>query len=287
MTTVVMFNGQGAEFVGMGASDSKNSLTFKETMQQAQASLPFDLMGYLFGESPLVQHPDLLQPALVAYELAVYQASGIQADVLIGLSLGEYAAVCAARMATLAEIMQVTLVRGQAMAKAALQTPGQMLAIQLRQGQELPPLPAGIWQANRNAPTQVVVGGQAAALDAFAAELKQAKLRHLPLEVAGAFHTPLMQSAQPALHEALQQVNWRSGQATWSTTAQAPFVPETITETLTAQLTHGTDFAQTVALLAAQGATDFIEISPKPMLAKLVSRQLPQVHVVSLSDQML
>lgn len=287
MTTVVMFNGQGAEFAGMGQHGRDNSLTFKETLEQAQAALPFDLTGYLFGQTPLVQHPALLQPALVAYELAVYRASGIQADVFIGLSLGEYAAVGAARMAALAEIMQVTLVRGQAMAQACAATPGEMLAVQLRAGQELPPLPEGVWLANRNAPTQVVVGGSAEALAGFRESLQTTKLRQMPLKVAGAFHTPLMQAAQPALREALNQVSWQAGLPTCSTTTQAPFTPQTICQTLTEQLTHGTDFAQTVAALADNGATDFIEISPKPMLAKLVARQLPQAHTVSLNDQML
>lgn len=288
MTTVVMFNGQGCEFAGMGQQLDHNSLIFKETLDQAQAVLPYDLRAYLFGAQPLVEQPAYLQPALVAYELALYRASGVQADAFIGLSLGEYAALCAAGMLSLEAVLQVTLIRGHAMAEAARQTPGLMLAVQLRATQHLPALPDGVWLANRNAPDQVVVGGVQKQLADYAAALKEAGIRHMPLAVAGAFHTPLMQAAQPALNQALQRVAWQAPvRPVFSTTTQQPFAPATVAETLTQQLTHTTALSDVVHQLAVGGATDFIEVSPKPMLAKLVKRQLPDVTTYTLDEQAL
>ena len=204
-----LFPGQGAEQSGMGRDYYETNAHFRDVIDQANAVLNFDLPQYLFGEAPLIDHPDWLQPATVAYQVALYRAltgGGAGGDVLCGLSLGEYGALIASGMMTLADGLRLVAQRGAAMAQAAAQHPGGMMAIRTDDAavlQVATSIPE-VWLANHNGPKQVVFGGTKAGLSTALARLNEDHVRGLMLSVAGAFHTPLMADAQPALQAALQ-----------------------------------------------------------------------------------
>ncbi len=285
MTEAVVFNGQGSEFAGMGNFLYQESLIFKENIDAADACLDFDLPGYLFSPAPLAAQPDKLQPALVAYMVALYRATQRQPARLLGLSLGEYAALIAGGMLPLAAGLELVQIRGQAMAAACRTNPGGMLALRLKtpdQAQPLLELPE-VWLANRNAPTQLVLGGTSAGLEAARARARELGIKALPLKVAGAFHTPLMAPAQARLHQALSAAPWQAGERpVFSTTTQQLFTPQTVVATLTAQVATQTDLAQSVALTIAAGIDQMIEIGPRPVLAKAIGKQ--GATVLSISD---
>lgn len=283
MTLAYLFPGQGAETPGMGRDFAANSLIFKQTIAAADAVLDFDLPAYLASDAPLLEHPDWLQPALTAYSVALYRAVSAvygPGQVLCGLSLGEYGALIASGMLPLADGLRLVATRGRAMAKAASERSGGMIALRAPKSEDLAALTAlpEVWVANANSPRQIVLGGSQEGLAAAKALMTERKVKGMPLPVAGAFHTPMMAAAQPALSHALQQTPVTMGQVpVISTTTLSAFTPETLRATLVDQLTSSTNFADTVLALQAQGVTEVIELSEKPILTKLVRQSAPDM----------
>lgn len=283
MTTAYLFPGQGAEQPGMGQSLFNNSLIFKENILQADAVLDFDLPAYLFGSAPLLAHPDWLQPALVAYSVALYGATADQArpQWLAGLSLGEYSALIASGMVSLADGLRLVAVRGAAMAAAAAKVAGGLLVAKTADPEVLAAVTAlpEVWLANRNSVHQTVFGGTIGGLAAAERLLKTGGRRAMRLPVAGAFHTPLMAPAQTALASALAETTFREGPVrVLSTTTLTPFGVETVRDVLLAQLTQPTNLAGAVTQLAEAGVDVIVETSPRPVISRLVTATVPAMH---------
>ncbi|WP_461215821.1 ACP S-malonyltransferase [Lacticaseibacillus sp. GG6-2] len=287
MKEAMVFNGQGSEFAGMGKFFYRESLIFKQNIDAADACLPFALPAYLFGETPLVERPEALQPTLVAYMVALYRAAGLRPDVMFGLSLGEYAALIASDMLSLEAGLALVQTRGQAMAAACQTNPGGMLALRLKDPQQAQAIATwpDVWLANRNAPTQLVLGGTTEGLAAAQKQARKLGIKALPLRVAGAFHTPLMAPAQPPLQQALTSAPWQAGTVpVISTTAQVSFTPDNAPAVLAAQVATQTDLASTIAQAVAGGVERIVEIGPRPVLAKAIRNQAPTLTVTTLSD---
>ncbi|WP_179394023.1 ACP S-malonyltransferase [Lacticaseibacillus absianus] len=285
MTTAYLFPGQGSETPGMGCDRFDESLIFKENILACDAVLPFDLPAFLFGSAPLTDHPDWLQPALVAYAVAAYRdavAHGPQPAWLVGLSLGEYAALIASGALSLADGMHLVSVRGTAMAAASRQTPGGMLAVRDATPAMLAALTAwpDVWVANRNSPRQTVLGGTLDGLTRVQAQLKAMGARGLRLPTTGAFHTPLMAPAAPALAAALAATALDAPHPpVMSTTALAPFTAGTMATTLVDQISHPTDLAGAVTRLVQAGVTTVVELSERPLLSRLAQATEPALTV--------
>lgn len=283
MTRAYLFPGQGAETAGMGRELYGNSLMFKQNIDAANAVLDFDLPAYLFGTQPLIDHPDWLQPALTAYSVALYRMVSPDLGpgaVLCGLSLGEYGALIAAGMLPLADGLHLVALRGQAMAKAAAAHPGGMMALRAPAVEDLAALTAQaeVWVANVNSTKQVVIGGSTAGLAAAETVMTDRRLKGIRLRVAGAFHTPLMAAAQPALQTALDATPVETGAVpVISTTTLTDFTPVTLRATLVDQLVSATNFAGTVHALVARGVTEVVELSEKPVLTKLARQTAPSL----------
>lgn len=273
-----LFPGQGAEQAGMGRDYYANDTLFRDVIDQADAVLQFDLPAYLFGDAPLIDHPDWLQPATVAYQVALYRTLSRTvgpAAVLCGLSLGEYGAVIASGMMTLADGLRVVAKRGAAMAQAAHRLPGGMMAIRtddpdvLALIEEIPE----VWVANHNSAKQVVIGGTKVGLLQASAYLSSHGVRSLSLPVAGAFHTPLMAGAQSELQSALAAtVVHAAAVPVLSTTTINEFQVSTLREVLTQQIVSPTNFKSAAAALRDGGITSYVELGVKPVLTKLVKQ---------------
>src|SRR5207244_8684221 len=160
-----------------------------------------DLMKLCF-DTPLAQMVDteVQQPALVATSLAINEAileRGIKPDYVIGHSVGEFAALAAARSLSAAEAVALVRERGLAMAAAARERPGTMAAILGLADDVVESLCRrimGVWPANYNCPGQVVVSGETNAVDECCTEAEHAGARRaIRLRVSGAFHSPLVE----------------------------------------------------------------------------------------------
>jgi len=214
---------------------------------------------------------------------------------LTGHSLGELAALAAAGALNEEDALQLVTTRGRLMAEAARGAAGgegrrpetdagggSMLAV--LGGADADALEAlakrhGVTVANDNAPGQVVLSGAREGLAAAAAEAEEQGLRAMPLNVAGAFHSPQMAAAVPEFEAALAAVDVHEPRwPVWSATTVAPF--DDVRRRLAEGITRPVRWRQTVEALHAEGIEDFAETGPGTVLTKLVKRTLKAVaHV--------
>ncbi|WP_054749263.1 ACP S-malonyltransferase [Lacticaseibacillus thailandensis] len=213
---------------------------------------------------------------------------------VMGLSLGEYAALTAAGSLSLPDGVRVVADRARWMQTAGDQVPGKMAAVmtdQVSTVQTLVQALPGVYVANKNAPRQIVVGGQVAAVDRLLAELAARGIKRVRSLNVVASHTPLMQTAADRLAARLQAVHLAPPRIpVISNTTGKPFTTATVKATLVNQLTHTTNFAGGLLALADLGVDQFVEIGPGRTLSGFVRQTLPraaryQVHDVATFNQ--
>jgi [acyl-carrier-protein] S-malonyltransferase len=232
------------------------------------------------------------QPALVATELACLRALESEApapDVVVGHSVGEYAALAAAGVVTDTEAVTLVRARGVATAEAAAERPGAMAAILGLDDpvvEELCAQVEGVWPANYNCPGQLVVSGETAAVDhllELAAE--SGARRAVKLPITGAFHSPLVASAAERLAPALDGVTWIEPSPPFMSTVTAELEPvERIRSVLLDQLAAPVRFTQAVQALAGRGVETFVEIGPGQVLSGLIKRIDRSMRTVSVGE---
>ncbi|GAA3614896.1 ACP S-malonyltransferase [Secundilactobacillus similis] len=293
----LLFSGQGAQKTGMGQSLYEQNATYRAAIDHASDVLSIDLPKLYFDadQETLLNQTQYAQPAIVAMSAALYQVLQPQLDNVvagIGLSLGEYSALACAGNVALDDALTLVKLRGELMQQASEQTASQMAAVMntpldlIKEACEAASTKGIVTIANVNTPKQVVIGGEVAAVEAATAYLTEHDVKRIvPLNVSGAFHTPLMQPAQAPLHEALLKTNWQDGQfPVISNTTQQPFVTADMTTTLTTQLVSTTHFATALQTLDGQLDT-VIELGPGKTLtsfARKTVKGLNYCHVDSL-----
>ncbi len=218
--TIFVFPGQGAQYVGMGKALSESFAPAKELLQKADDVLGFSLSKVMFeGPEDELKVTANTQPALFVSSmmvLEVLKAEGIAFDMVAGHSLGEYSAICAAGGFSFEDGLKLVRIRGTLMAEAGVKNPGSMAAVIGVDDQKVQELcdeakSAGIVvPANYNCPGQIVVSGEVAAVKKLVENCAAAGVKAVPLAVSGAFHSPLIQSAQPGLAEAIAKTEFHN-----------------------------------------------------------------------------
>ena len=253
----------------------------RAVFDEADSALGFALSA-ICAEGPIerLTETEITQPALVATSLACVAAlrdAGIEADLHVGHSVGEYAALAAAGLASDLDAIRLVRARGEATAAAARRRPGAMAAILgldddvvegLCEGIE------GVWPANYNSPGQIVVSGTVDGVDALiaAAEVAGAR-RAIKLKVAGGFHSPLSASAGDDLRPVLETVEFRHPATRFfSTTTVRDEDEHTIAQLLLDQLGAPVRFTQTVQVLRDEGVETFVEVGSGSVLSGLIRR---------------
>jgi len=293
--TALLFAGQGAQIVGMGHDLAQVHLTAKTLFQQAQEILGYDLQRLCFQgpESELTQ-TEHAQPAIylvgwIAFQLLREQYPALEFHATAGLSLGEFTALAAAEVFTFEDGLRLVRQRGLAMQAACAQTQGAMAAII---GLEEAPTrevcaEAGVALANLNCPGQIVISG-AVELIERACELARARgaKKALPLPVAGAYHSPLMASAQARLAQDLKQVTLKapSVPVVSNVTAEPHGAPENISARLIEQVTSPVRWEAGIRHLLNQGFTRFIELGPGKALSGFLRRIDRNVESLNVAD---
>ena len=217
--TALLFAGQGAQAVGMGKDLAEKFPSAKAWFGRANAALGYDLAAICFNgpEAELTKtenaQPGIFLVSWVAYQLLKEQALSLRFDATAGLSLGEFTALTAAGAMSFEDGLRVVRQRGKFMQEACEATRGGMAAVI---GLDEAPTrevcaEAGVVLANLNCPGQLVISGETDKI-AKAVELAKAKgaKRAIPLPVAGAYHSPLMASAQPKLQAELAKMKLSS-----------------------------------------------------------------------------
>jgi [acyl-carrier-protein] S-malonyltransferase len=232
------------------------------------------------------------QPALVATSLAINEAirtRGIEPHYVVGHSVGEFAALAAARSLSPAEAIALVRERGLAMAAAASEKPGTMAAILGLADEVVENICQkiqNVWPANYNCPGQVVVSGSAGAVDECCDEAEQAGARRaIRLRVSGAFHSPFVERAAERLRPAIERVHFKEPLAPFVSTVTAKLEhAQRYSTLLVEQLTAPVKFTQAASELIRNGVTVFVEVGPGNVLSGLLKRIDSRVRVLSVNN---
>jgi [acyl-carrier-protein] S-malonyltransferase len=239
-------------------------------------------LAHLCFEAPLEElvETEVQQPTLVATSLAILAAvrkEGIEPDVVVGHSVGEFAALASVGAIGTGDAIGLVRERGLAMAEAAKQRPGAMAAILGLEDQLVETLCRkilGVWPANYNCPGQIVVSGENEAVEECCAEAENLGARRaIKLKVSGAFHSPLVARAADRLKPAIDRIRFSDPIAPFMSTVTAKIEPaQRLGSLLVDQLTAPVRFTQAAGELLRDGATTFVEIGPGTVLSGLVKR---------------
>ena len=295
MAKALIFSGQGAQKVGMGKSLYENSATARALYDEANRVLGWDLAKICFeGPETELTQTKVCQPALFVHGLALHailKEQGKLTDVkfAFGLSLGEVTALTAAGVFDFATGLKVVAERGRLMQLACEQTTGGMAAILGEERATIYDLCAAfdIEAANFNAPGQIIVSGDKAKVDAAVAAAKDRGIKKvIPLNVAGAYHSRLMEPARAAFATFLQGIQFNAPQLTvfTNTTGQTVNEPAAIREALVKQVVSSVLWEDCMRSAVAAGATEFLELGPGGVLAGLAKRTDKAWTVKSLAE---
>lgn len=293
--TALLFAGQGAQAIGMGKDLAEQFPTAKALFEKANSVLGYDLATICFNgpEAELTKtenaQPGIYLVSWVALQLLKEKVPALKFEATAGLSLGEFTALAAAGVMSFEDGLRVVQQRGRFMQEACEVTQGGMAAIiGLDEGptreacQE-----AGVVLANLNCPGQLVISGPADKINLAceAAKAKGAK-RAIPLTVAGAYHSPLMASAQPKLKDALAQIpiNRPAVPVIGNVRALPHGEPAEIHQLLVDQVTSSVRWEESIRYLLAQGFTRFIELGPGTALTGFMKRIDKTAQVLNVAD---
>jgi [acyl-carrier-protein] S-malonyltransferase len=276
-------------------ADGLTDLPVAEKMLAAATAAGLDLASALGGDDEHLRPTDIAQPALLLVECALRTALPVDLHVVAvaGHSVGEYAAAVAAGALQPADAMRLVVERGRAMAAMRDGTMCALLGIDLdvatavceqaqRESGEV------VVVANHNAPGQLVISGSRAGVDAAVAlALARGARRAIPLNVSGAFHSPLMTSAASQFTIALNSVTLSDPEppVVCNVDAKAVHTAAELRDRLREQLTAPVRWIECVQRLVDLGADSLIEVGPGSVLSGLARRIAPGVRTVAVNTR--
>jgi [acyl-carrier-protein] S-malonyltransferase len=297
-TLAFIFPGQGSQTVGMLQGFSENAAV-GATIAEASEALGQDL-GQLIAQGPAeaLSLTVNTQPVMLAASMAFYRAwlaaGGPQPGWAAGHSLGEYSALTAAGVFSLADATRLVRFRAQEMQSAVPVGVGGMAAVLGMESQAVIAACADAAQGqiveavNFNAPDQTVIAGHQEAVDRACALVKErGAKRALPLAVSAPFHSSLLAPAAEALRERLAQtaVNTPLIQVVNNVDVAIERDADRIRDALSRQAMRSVRWVEVIEKLSANGVTTMIECGPGKVLTGLVKRIAPQVTTLAINDQ--
>ena len=288
-----LFTGQGSQYAGMGRSLYASEPIFRDVIDRcAQVLDPLlerPLRSVLFEDSDgALNQTGYTQPALYAIEVALaalWRHWGIEPSVVIGHSVGEFAAAAVAGVFSIEDGARLIAARGRLM--QALPAGGVMVAVQADAAvveREVAPFADKVSIAALNAPNSVVIAGARQAVDEIVARLQAQNLRTQPLTVSHAFHSPLMRPMVEEFRTFAASIAHREPTLTWvSNLSAAPLDwaewGERMPEYWARHVESPVLFARGMQALATMGCDVYLEIGPHPVLTGLGRLCLPDANV--------
>jgi len=289
----VLFPGQGSQTVGMGKNLFDSNSEVQKWFNKANDILGFSLTDIMFdGPIESLTQTEYTQSAIYLHSVASYHAHGLKADMVAGHSLGEFSALTCARVISFEDGLNLVRLRGQSMQRAGNDFPGAMAAVigmSDEKVEEICTLASKeigepVVAANYNCPGQLVISGNAEAVESAMNKLKEAGCRMVKrLPVSGAFHSPLMQSAYQALSEALDKIEFQEAIVpVYSNYTSLPTTdPSVLKSNALNQLLNPVRWTQTLLHMYDDGARVYTESGPGSVLKGLVQRTLQEVEIHS------
>lgn len=281
MKHAYIFPGQGAQFPGMAKELYESNETARMMLERANEILGFRITDIMFdGTAEDLRQTKVTQPAIFLHSTVLAACiPDFRPDMTAGHSLGEFSALTAAGALDFEEGLELVSIRAKAMQKACEMHPGSMAAILALPAQTVEEICAScegiVVAANYNCDGQIVISGEAEAVDDACAKLKEAGARRaLPLAVGGAFHSPLMEPARAELAEGIEKAVFRTPVCpVYQNVSAAPVTdPAEIKANLLSQLTSPVRWTQSVRNMTADGAGHFTEVGPGKVLQGLVGK---------------
>ena len=277
-----VFPGQGAQFPGMGKDLYESNAIARELMDKANEVLGFRLTDIMFsGTAEELQQTKVTQPAVFVYSVAqaLSQGEAFQPDMVAGHSLGEFSALVASGCLRFEDGLRLVYARAMAMQACCDAVPGTMAAIIKLDDSTIERIceetEGLVVAANYNCPGQVVISGEKEAVMAACEKMKEAGAkRALPLQVGGAFHSPLMEPARKQLAEAIEATAFHTPICPIYQNVDARPHTDTdeIKQNLLLQLTAPVRWTDSVLQMKADGMTDFEECGPGQVLTGLINK---------------
>ena len=290
-----LFSGQGAQYPGMMQDIARENSTAGEVFDTADRMLNRSISGLCFeGSQEELNMTHNTQPCVLAADLAAYEAvvaAGIRPDMAAGFSLGEYAALTAAGVIRMEDVFPVIQLRADYMQEAVPLGEGAMAAVMKLSSEEVQALcdetEGYVVPANFNCPGQIVVSGEADAVDRLCAKAKEKKIRVMKLPVSAPFHCDLMAPAAEKLEEALAGLTFNKPAfpVYMNVDALTEADPEVIRQKLVLQAKSPVRFEETIRHMVAAGADTFIELGPGKTLSGFVGKTIKEgIRVFNVTD---
>ena len=281
MKKAYIFPGQGSQFPGMAKELYQSNEIARQMLDRANEVLGFRITDIMFeGTAEDLKQTKVTQPAIFLHSVVLAKClPDFCPDMVAGHSLGEFSALVAAGAMDFEEGLRLVAIRAQAMQKACEAVPGTMAAVLALPAETVEEICAGIdgtvVAANYNCEGQIVISGEKSAVEEACIKMKEAGAkRALPLQVGGAFHSPLMEPARAELAEGIAKAHFSTPVCPvyQNVTAMPSTDPEEIKANLLAQLTAPVRWTQSVRNMIADGASEFIEVGPGNVLQGLVKK---------------
>lgn len=291
-----VFPGQGSQQVGMGSELAENYPIAAAVFEEADVALGRGLRKLCFeGPEAALKQTENTQLAILTCSIAalrVLKEHSIIPSVVAGHSLGEYSALVTAGVLDFSDALRLVHARASLMAEAGQTQQGTMAAILGMETEKLQKLCETadriVQIANYNCPGQLVISGQTEAVNHVVslakAEIGERRCR--PLPVSGAFHSPLMASAQRKFKSVLDSVSLYPPQVDIAMNVTGEFATnvDNIRHLLFQQITQPVQWEKTLYTIKNTGITHFIEVGPGKVLSGLVKRTLPESSAMNVED---
>ena len=275
---VILFPGQGSQYVGMGKDFYDSSDLAKKLFKLSNSILGFDITDVMFnGSQEDLTKTDITQPAIFIHSTILFSINTINADAYAGHSLGEFSALSCSGSLTFEDALKLVLIRARAMQKACKNNKTTMAAIlgldDALVNSVCDNIP-NVVPANYNCPGQIVISGSKNSIDKACESIKEIGGKTIVLPVGGAFHSSYMESAKKELEDAIKSLKFnKPDKPIYQNFDANPHIDiEKIKKNLINQLTSPVLWTQTINKLIDDDYKSFIECGPGRVLQGLVKK---------------